>query len=459
MSDESNNSSSEPREEVQDRDNLGDDQVRGGDAAGGTLRRVLLTIWRLPALESLQQGRDFPVWSDWAQENVQYAAGQVERCPETGQLHGQWYVEFKGPVRANSVGKIWTPTLSNAEYRGFRVLRTAQKAEEYCTKERTRAFGPFFFGTRRERAQGKRSDLIEAAEVIRSSIGGSALAIRRRLAEVCPHTVIKYSRGLEALRAWSIVERPADPPGVLVLYGPTSSGKSFWVRSRYTDVFDVPLSSVHGGQTWFDGYNGERCMLLEEFYDQIPLPVLLRLTDRYSMQLPVKGGFVPHASTRIIFTSNHHPSRWWGGSAPKEQLAAFNARVVVRKLSAVNLPDRVSERQRQTLEALRSDGPIPGEIPPARDVWQDVDQPGYSASRNLWQVSEEEGQSNNQEVVASAGPNWVHPSHGADAVSVSEISRRTPFPISVPQVAFPLQSRIPKSLNKSVIDLTIDDDE
>lgn len=53
------------------------------------------------------------------------------------------------------------------------------------------------------------------------------------------------------------------------MYGPTSAGKSSWVREHFPDVYDVPLPTTTNGQAWFDGYNGERAIVLDDFYSQV----------------------------------------------------------------------------------------------------------------------------------------------------------------------------------------------
>lgn len=51
--------------------------------------------------------------------------------------------------------------------------------------------------------------------------------------------------------------------------------------------------------------------MFDEFYGGIKLSLILQLCDRYPMQVPVKGGFVPWCPNRIIFTSNCSPTQWW----------------------------------------------------------------------------------------------------------------------------------------------------
>ena len=94
-----------------------------------------------------------------------------------------------------------------------------------------------------------------------------------------------------------------------VLYGPTGVGKS---RAAFAlggdDAFSV---TVPGKDIWFDGYEGERTLIIDEFAGQIRLQYLLRLLDGYPLQLPVKGGHAWALYTEVIITSNYSPISWY----------------------------------------------------------------------------------------------------------------------------------------------------
>lgn len=66
---------------------------------------------------------------------------------------------------------------------------------------------------------------------------------------------------------------------------------------------------------WFDGYSGQDILILNDFAGDskmgIPFPTLLGMFDPYSMDIPVKGGFVKLRAKFLIFTSNKHPRDWY----------------------------------------------------------------------------------------------------------------------------------------------------
>jgi len=62
---------------------------------------------------------------------------------------------------------------------------------------------------------------------------------------------------------------------------------------------------------WFDGYSGQESVIVDDIGpsegQHPPRNVWLRMTDRYPMQVPVKGGFVDWVPKRIFVTSNFTP--------------------------------------------------------------------------------------------------------------------------------------------------------
>jgi len=96
-------------------------------------------------------------------------------------------------------------------------------------------------------------------------------------------------------------------------------------------VYYLDLS---GDTVWWDGYTGQKCVVIEEFYGQMKIGYLLKLLDRYPMQVQTKGSYVPFLAEVIFFTSNEHPRMWYGKGAepgapskiPLDVLAALERR-------------------------------------------------------------------------------------------------------------------------------------
>ena len=115
---------------------------------------------------------------------------------------------------------------------------------------------------------------------------------------------IKYRKGLMDYKL--MIEKPrTTKTEVIILIGPTGTGKSHWARNYNPDQYWKTKSQ------WWDGYTGQELCILDEFYGWMKFDELLRLCDQYPLQVEVKGSFVQFTSKTIIITSNKDPSKWY----------------------------------------------------------------------------------------------------------------------------------------------------
>ncbi len=94
------------------------------------------------------------------------------------------------------------------------------------------------------------------------------------------------------------------------IYGPTGSGKSRRAHRESEalcpgSVLWLPDQSLR----WFDGYNGHKGLVLDDFTGDAELPFLLRLLDRYPLKVPIKGGFMEFVGRIVWITSNFSPGQ------------------------------------------------------------------------------------------------------------------------------------------------------
>lgn len=230
-------------------------------------------------------------------DRVRYCVWQLEKCPSTGRNHLQGYIEFRNPVRMGGVKRIFgDDTLHLEARRGSR-----KQAVEYCTKEDSRVQGPWTIGT--EPKQGERRDLHGVAELISS---GCTMDEVRTLH---PVDYIRYRRGIEALHARELVERSREfrMLEVHVYYGEAGTGKTRAAVDGSDDYYILD----QGERVWFDGYEGESLLIIDDFYGWIKYGMLLRILDGYQLRLEIKGGFTYALWKRVIITSNKPPEEWY----------------------------------------------------------------------------------------------------------------------------------------------------
>lgn len=249
-------------------------------------RSYLLTINNPDSVELAQHSQE------------KYAVWQKERG-EQGTEHLQIYIQMRTAVRISSVKDLYPRA-------HIEVARSPAKAMEYCSKEDTRIEGPWERGEKPQ--QGARTDIEECVDQIMSDLGKKRPLMTA--ATVHTNAMAKFHRGIMHVVNSRIQPRDGSTaPDVTVLYGKTGTGKS---KRAFEECPDAYVWDASKSQ-WFDGYMGHNEIIMEEFRGQMPFGQLLRLLDRYELQLPVKGSFVEIVATKIIITSPVHPREWYTG--------------------------------------------------------------------------------------------------------------------------------------------------
>lgn len=231
--------------------------------------------------------------------DVRYTCGQLERCPTTQRLHLQFYVQRVSSTRFSWWKKNMPPG-ANLD----RQRRTNIAAKEYAMKEDTRVAGPWEFGLFCG-GQGKRTDLEEAAAVVRKYKDPEAVA---RVAGM-DAVYIRHSRGLAAL-ANAIGEDRTRAPLVTIIFGPTGTGKSYSARQDSPNAYYPDQDGTH---TWFTGWNGHRDIVFDDFrWEKYPLSLMLRLLDSTPNRVSVHGGQMRCGNfNHVYFTTNEPADTWW----------------------------------------------------------------------------------------------------------------------------------------------------
>jgi hypothetical protein len=213
---------------------------------------------------------------------------------ETGTPHIQGYIYFKQP-KAFSVIKEAYPTAHIEMQAG-----TAAENKAYCTKKDGRIAGPWEFGE--EPRAGERNDLQDIKQKLDSGVS---------LAQISQEhfgSYLRYSRGFKEYLLLNAPVRDWEMD-VCVYWGPSGAGKS---RSLFAEHKGAFWKTKNSGQMQFwDGYNGEDTVIIDEFYGWLPYDFLLRLCDRYPMSLEIKHGTLPVAIRKVYFSSNKHPKDWY----------------------------------------------------------------------------------------------------------------------------------------------------
>lgn len=230
------------------------------------------------------------------QDRIQYMIYQLEECPETRRLHLQGYCEFRKMTTLKQAKSLLGATAHLEKRRGSQA-----EAISYCSKQDTRIAGPFIIGEKA--VQGKRTDLEYAVNAL-----DSGKSVKEIIQE--KPNMLKYINHMQKYKALNESPRNIqDDIQVEVIVGPPGSGKTRSVFEVEPDLYTVP--EPNNGSLWFDGYTGQEAVLFDDFYGQIKYHYLLRLLDRYPLQVAVKGGFTQWKPRRVYITSNKDVHQWY----------------------------------------------------------------------------------------------------------------------------------------------------
>lgn len=163
----------------------------------------------------------------------------------------------------------------------------------------------------------------------------------RDVLEECPTVVTKYHRGLQYVSMLCADARDRNvAPEIKIYWGDSGTGKTRKAIDENPDSYI--LTKPNGNNTvWFDGYEGQSCVILDEFYGWIQYDLLLRLLDRYPLKVQTKGGFVEMRASKFVITSNKPWKEWYPNiddlSALERRVREFGNVVHFSKLNVANV--------------------------------------------------------------------------------------------------------------------------
>ncbi len=252
---------------------------------------------------------------------VKYVSFQLEKGEE-GTPHYQIYIEFEVSRYVQWLKKHISKTAHWEPRKG-----SAKEASDYCIlpeydgKDKGRIRGPWIIGTI-SKGPGTRTDLVAFRDEIKDG------KRKADLWESFPMQMAKYRRMYDDYNRCHKPKRTEELT-VCLLIGKTGLGKTRTVHDTWEEegYFDMPISN---GTMWFDGYDLDKNVLLDDFngrMSKVRLDTLLRILDRYVIQVPVKTSYCWWMPSSIAITSNFHPRDWYDYTKREESYNALCRRI------------------------------------------------------------------------------------------------------------------------------------
>ena len=155
--------------------------------------------------------------------------------------------------------------------------------------------------------KGERSDLREATRAVENG------ATLRELDQRFPTVMARTGRGIKDImfRKKMSESKETRLGKVFIFTGGTGTGKSWEARHLFSkqiglnsdEIFSLDFENKN---LWFDGYNGEKILLLDDYTpNAITRSKLLRILDIYQFQGQIKGGYVVAEWDYVFITTNY----------------------------------------------------------------------------------------------------------------------------------------------------------
>lgn len=227
---------------------------------------------------------------------------------ESGTPHLQGYIRFKNATSFNTV-KALLPRAHWESQQG-----TVDQAANYCKKE-----DDYFEWGIKPMSQAEKGECGKL-----SAKDQWKLIEEERYEELPP----QYYRAYKAIHAerFATVEDNNELDNIWIC-GKTGCGKSRYVREHYPGFYYKQMNK------WWDGYNHEDNVLLDDFdpeHGKFLAYYLKTWADHYAFNAEVKGGMIKCRPKRIIVTSQYPLEACF---ARKEDIDAIKRRFKIVQLS------------------------------------------------------------------------------------------------------------------------------
>ncbi len=215
---------------------------------------------------------------------IRYLCVGTETAPKTKKKHYQGWIQLINPKTIKTVQKILRMGKIHMEI----MCGNEFSNDIYCQKDNIfKSWGKF-------KTQGQRSDLESCKNMLDNG------ATMKDLADSHFQLYCQYGNRLEKYKN-ILSEQNATrfrKLEVILITGPTGVGKTRQAMEHTT--YKICGSSLE----WWDGYNNDNSILIDEYANDIKITTLLNILDGYKLRLPIKGGFTYANWNKVYITTN-----------------------------------------------------------------------------------------------------------------------------------------------------------
>lgn len=238
---------------------------------------------------------------------------------EKGTPHIQGYIEFLKKIKGKKLKEFcnkrisWKNRTGSAKYASLYCKKGEQTHEEWdLHHEKGANFGKNakFEEWGKMRQQGKRTDLTKTI----NKIATGEITNVNELALTNPVLFHTYGRTLQTARNEIVRTQTRRKLGIETkgfwIYGKTDIGKSHEADricgglKNEENVYDLATED----KGWWEGYLGQKYVVLNDFRGELPYSYLLKLVDKWNHKVIARNtGAKPFISEYVIITSSLPP--------------------------------------------------------------------------------------------------------------------------------------------------------
>lgn len=291
-------------------------------------RNWVITVWETKEVPIIPDLATYELLYEEHKDVIRYITAGTEIGPieakkveSEPRKHTHVYVELHRAMTMKQMKELFGNDQIHLEKR---ITKSNQPIIKYTQK------GGDFIECGEAMTQGHRTDLSAVAELVKD---------RRKMIDIVkehPVEFIKYHSGIEKMDTillrdeYKEVKRNVN---VVVYYGPPGTSKTYMAEGE-----GPHYKLTESMEKWWDGYEGQELLIIDDFRGWIKFSTLLNILDQYPFCIQIKYGFTYARWTKVIITTNTEPEQWYPYAKDIDKKA------LMRRIHTIETFDKVYDK-------------------------------------------------------------------------------------------------------------------